>query len=62
MKPGRTGQQARAAAIVGRKHRAQYLNNIDSAVVTTLLTLPEDVTRNFRAGFATLFAAVSFVC
>jgi ABC-type antimicrobial peptide transport system permease subunit len=23
--------------------------------------LPEDVTRNFRAGFATLFAAVSFV-
>src|SRR5207244_789054 len=37
------------------------VNKIDSVFTTTLRTLPEDVTRNFRAGFATLFAAVSFV-
>src|SRR5439155_1310598 len=42
-------------------YRAQYPNNIDSAFATTLRALPEDVTRNFRAGFATLFTAVSFV-
>src|SRR4029079_11274541 len=28
---------------------------------TTVKTLPEDVTENFRAGFVTLFAAVTFV-
>jgi putative ABC transport system permease protein len=62
LKPGMTVQQARAALpSLEESYRAQYLNNIDSAFVTTLLTLPEDVTRNFRAGFATLFAAVSFV-
>src|SRR6266480_2990117 len=62
LKPGMTVQHARAALpSLEESYRAQYPNNIDSAFVTTLLTLPEDVTRNFRAGFATLFAAVSFV-
>ena len=62
LKPGVTVQQARAALpSLEESYRAQYPNNIDSAFVTTLRTLPEDVTRNFRAGFATLFAAVSFV-
>src|SRR5207248_920887 len=44
-----------------QSYRTQYPNKIDSVFTTTLRTLPEDVTRNFRAGFATLFAAVSFV-
>jgi predicted permease len=62
LKPGMTVQQARAALpSLEQSYRAQYPNNIDSAFVTTLRTLPEDVTRNFRAGFVTLFAAVSFV-
>src|SRR5213080_2302672 len=62
LKPGVTVQQARAALpSLKESYRAQYPNNIDSAFVTTLRALPEDVTRNFRAGFATLFAAVSFV-
>jgi putative ABC transport system permease protein len=62
LKPRVTVQQARAALpSLEQSYRAQYPNNIDSAFVTTLRTLPEDVTRNFRAGFATLFAAVSFV-
>src|SRR6266403_1477231 len=62
LKPGVTVQRARAALpSLEESYRAQYPNNIDSAFVTTLRTLPEDVTRNFRAGFATLFAAVSFV-
>src|SRR5437762_572790 len=62
MKPEITVQQARAALpSLEESYRAQYPNNIDSAFVTTLRALPEDVTRNFRAGFATLFTAVSFV-
>src|SRR2546429_2036308 len=62
LKPGVTVQQARAALpSLEENYRSQYPNNIDSAFVTTLRALPEDVTRNFRAGFATLFAAVSFV-
>jgi predicted permease len=62
LKPGMTVHRARAALpSLEESYRAQYPNNIDSAFVTTLRTLPEDVTRNFRAGFATLFAAVSFV-
>src|SRR5215831_15878022 len=62
LKPGVTVQQARTALTsLEQSYRAKYPNNIDSAFVTTLRTLPEDVTRNFRAGFATLFAAVSFV-
>ncbi len=62
LKPGITVQQARAALpSLEQSYRAQYPNNIDSALTTMLRTLPEDVTRNFRAGFVTLFAAVSFV-
>src|SRR5438067_3575728 len=62
LKPGVTVQQARAALpSLEESYRAQYPNNIDSAFATTLRALPEDVTRNFRAGFATLFTAVSFV-
>src|SRR5207248_5707570 len=62
LKPGVTVQQARAALpSLEESYRVQYPNNIDSAFVTTLRALPEDVTRNFRAGFATLFAAVAFV-
>ncbi len=62
LKQGVTVQQVRAALpSLEESYRAQYPNNIDSAFVTTVRALPEDVTRNFRAGFATLFAAVSFV-
>jgi predicted permease len=62
LKPGMTVQQARAALpSLEQSYRARYPNNIDSALTTMLRTLPEDVTRNFRAGFVTLFAAVSFV-
>src|SRR5437660_11950071 len=62
LKPGMTVQQARAVLLsLEESYRSQYPNNIDSAFVTTLRALPEDVPRNFRAGFVTLFAAVSFV-
>jgi putative ABC transport system permease protein len=44
-----------------QSYRSQYPNKIDSVFTTTLRTLPQDVTQTFRAGFATLFAAVSFV-
>jgi len=44
-----------------QSYRTQYANKIDSGFTTTLKTLPEDVTENFRAGFITLFAAVTFV-
>jgi predicted permease len=62
MKPGITVKQVLAALpSLDQSYRTQYPNKIDSVFTTTLRTLPEDVTRNFRAGFATLFAAVSFV-
>src|SRR6059058_4630328 len=62
MKPGITVSQLIAALpSLDQSYRTQYPNKIDSVFTTTLRTLPEDVTRNFRAGFATLFAAVSFV-
>ena len=62
MKPGMTVKQVLAALpSLDQGYRTQYPNKIDSVFTTTLRTLPEDVTRNFRAGFATLFAAVSFV-
>src|SRR5215216_7468357 len=62
LKPGVTVQQARAALpSLEESYRAQYPSNIDSALVTTLRAVPEDVTRNLRAGFATLFATVTFV-
>src|SRR5213082_3026581 len=62
MKPEITVKQVLAALpSLDQSYRTQYPNKIDSIFTTTLRTLPEDVTRNFRAGFATLFAAVSFV-
>ncbi len=62
LKPTVTLDQARAALpSLDQSYRAQYQTKIDSGFATTIRTLPEDVTRNFRAGFATLFAAVSFV-
>ena len=62
MKPGMTAKQVLTALpSLDQSYRTQYPNKIDSVFTTTLRTLPEDVTRNLRAGFATLFAAVSFV-
>ena len=62
LKPGQTLEQARAALpSLEQSYRTQYPNKIDSTAGTTLKTLPQDVTENFRAGFVTLFAAVCFV-
>ncbi|HUE41014.1 MAG TPA: ABC transporter permease [Chthoniobacterales bacterium] len=62
MKPAMSLDQAKAAMpSLDQSYRTQYPNKIDSSLVTTVRTLPEDVTQNFRAGFITLFAAVSFV-
>src|SRR5262249_16586833 len=62
LKPNITLQQVKAALpSLDQSYRAQYPNKIDSGLTTTLRTLPEDVTQNFRAGFITLFAAVTFV-
>src|SRR5437899_9333794 len=62
MKPGMTrGQVLPALPSLDQSYRTEYPNKIDSVFTTTVKTLPEDVTENFRAGFATLFAAVTFV-
>src|SRR6266700_1384048 len=62
LKPALTVKQARAAmSSLDRSYGTQYPNKIDSAFSTTLKTLPQDVTENIQAGFATLFAAVIFV-
>jgi putative ABC transport system permease protein len=62
MKPGITLEQVRAALpSLDRDYRAHYPNNIDVSGTTSVKTLPQDVTENIRAGFATLFAAVCFV-
>ena len=62
LKPGITVQQARAALpSLDQSYRTQYPNKIDSDVTSTVKTLPQDVTENIRAGFITLFAAVTFV-
>jgi putative ABC transport system permease protein len=62
IKPGMTVQQVRAALpTLEQGYRAHYSTNIDSTAETSVKTLPEDVTENIRAGFATLFAAVCFV-
>jgi predicted permease len=62
LKPGVTLQQARSALpSLEQSYGTQYRNKIDSTATTTLKTLPQDVTENLRAGFAMLFAAVSFV-
>ena len=62
MKPGMSLEQVKAALpSLDQSYVTQYPNKIDSSLATTVRTLPEDVTQNFRAGFVTLFAAVSFV-
>src|SRR6266487_5750992 len=62
LKPNITLKQVKAALpSLDQSYRAQYTNKIDSGFTTTVKTLPEDVTENFRAGFITLFAAVTFV-
>src|SRR5436309_11941521 len=62
MKPGIRAKQVLAALpSLDQSYRTQYPNKIDSAFTTTVKTLPEDVTENFRAAFATLFAAVTLV-
>jgi predicted permease len=62
LKPGMTIEQARAALPpLEQGYRAAHPDKIDSSSVGTLKTLPEDVTGNLRAAFATLLAAVAFV-
>src|SRR5215831_16819768 len=62
IKPGITLEQVRAALpSLEQDYRANYPNKIDSTANTSVKTLPQDVTENIRAGFATLFAAVCFV-
>jgi predicted permease len=62
LKPGMTFEHAHSQLpSLEQSYRSQYRNNIDSAMTTTLRALPQDVTQNIRAGFATLFAAVCFV-
>lgn len=62
LKPNITLAQVKAALpSLDQSYRTQYPNKIDSGFTTTVKTLPEDVTENFRAGFITLFAAVTFV-
>ena len=62
LKPGVTVQQMRAALpSLDQSYHAQYPEKIDADMFTSIKALPEDLTANLRAGFATLFAAVSFV-
>jgi predicted permease len=62
MKTGMTLEQVNAALpSLDQSYRTQYPNKIDAALTTTVRTLPQDVTQNFRAGFVTLFAAVCLV-
>jgi predicted permease len=62
LKPAVTVKQARAALpSLDQSYGTQYPNKIDSTLTTTLKTLPQDVTENIQAGFATLLAAVIFV-
>src|SRR5882757_6106661 len=62
LKPGVTVEQARAALpTLDQSYRGEFPGKIDSGLITTLKTLPEDVSGNLRPAFATLFAAVAFV-
>src|SRR5689334_9351234 len=62
IKPGVSLDQVRAALpSLDQSYTTQYPNKIDGSLATSVRTLPEDVTQNIRAGFITLFAAVSFV-
>src|SRR5438067_4212261 len=59
LKPSVSLQQAQAALTsLDQSYRAEYSSNIDSGFATSFRTLPEDVTKNIRAGLTTLFAAV----
>jgi len=62
LKPSVSLKQVNAALpSLDQSYRTQFPNKIDSSMTTTIKTLPQDVTSNFRAGFITLFAAVCFV-
>ena len=62
IKHGLSVEQVRAALpTLEQDYRTTYSTNIDSTAETSVKTLPQDVTENIRAGFATLFAAVCFV-
>src|SRR5437867_11702267 len=62
VKPEITLEQVHAALpSLEQGYRANYPNKIDSTASTSVKTLPQDVTENIRAGFATLLAAVCFV-
>src|SRR5207249_3108520 len=62
LKPNITLKQVKAALpSLDQSYRTLYPNKIDSGFTTTVKTQPEDVTENFRPGFITLFAAVTFV-
>src|SRR5437764_14770591 len=62
IKPGMSLDQVKAGLpSLDQSYRTQYPNKIDSVLASTVRTLPQDVTQNFRAGFITLFAAVTFV-
>jgi putative ABC transport system permease protein len=62
LKRGISVMQARAALqLLENSYRTQYPEKIDAKSSTVVKTLPEDVTENLRPGFATLFAAVTFV-
>src|SRR6516165_1696850 len=62
LKPGISIEQARAALpALEQSYRTEFPGKIDTALETTLKTLPEDVSGNLRPAFATLFAAVGFV-
>src|SRR6266576_1939502 len=61
-KPNIALEQVKAALpSLDQSYRTLYPNKIDSGFTTTVKTQPEDVTENFRPGFITLFAAVTFV-
>src|SRR5262249_20012092 len=62
LKPGITLEQARAALpALDQSYATEYPSNLDRTAVTSIKTMPEDVTGNLRPAFATLLAAVSLV-
>src|SRR6476660_3347631 len=62
LKPGMPVEKARAAlAALDQSYQADYPGKIDSALVPTQQTLPDDVSGDLRPAFATRFAAVAFV-
>ena len=62
MKPNISLKQVNAALpSLDQAYKTQFPNKIDSVITSSVRSLPEDVTENFRKGFITLFAAVSFV-